>query len=207
MRARLGSPGVVLGLFAGLVGGLAGGCYDPDFSQVHYRCDGQSPTCPDGLRCVRGQCVDPKEGLGCLSGQGRRVGDNIYACPGLFSRGRAAADLCAPGFTICEDGNGVDARACGPQDRRGFFASRAQARRAPLRPPGEVVCGSPATGEALLLLGCGAQEADTMPAPGCGLPLALDCDSTRRITCGTSIDDAANQEDAESGVLCCVRVD
>lgn len=184
----------------GLVLGLLASCYEPELSplRLRYRCDGQSPACPSGLRCLRGLCVDPEEGRGCLSQIGAKVGPDAYACPGLFARGKAAG-LCAPEYEPCATGIAIDAARCGG---RGFFASRVQAARA----PGGEACGALAATEAtLLLLGCGELAGATSRiARACeGLDVALDCARTTRWICNSGLDDAVNQDEPESGVLCC----
>jgi hypothetical protein len=181
---------------------LLSGCYQPDFSDLRYRCDGQSPACPAGFTCIRGVCQRPDEAQGCLSRQGIRVGDSAYACPGTFAAGKAQG-LCAPGYSLCVDGRGISPAACGT---RGFFASRTRAHRRPSMRPEEAGCGGPDRfGDQLLLVGCGslADSTSVLSTPCGGLTAVLDCATDSRWSCNGGLEQAENRTHPDSGVLCC----
>lgn len=212
-----------------LVACLAG-CIDPmlDICGQSYQCS-TSADCPCSRQCNAGMCgvapdlasadlsgagtdlsmaPDLGDKQGCAAANGRRFGA-VWGCPGTFAMG-AARSLCAPGFHVAQDMNGVDLSACNA-DQAFFVADIVSYSDLDQcnQPAGSFSCTA-TTQMQRHRYGCGKVLAADILA-GCtnkcgGFDRAFDCNAnppTVKYRCylTTGLDSESNQE-TTIGVLC-----
>jgi hypothetical protein len=205
--------------------GLLAGCFNPDLTNVVYKCTVEKPDCPAGLTCTDGLCRPTDGGSGtddggtgdmsmpsgCTGGGGIALGPRAYACPGTFSQGQAAG-RCASGWQLCTDGSLVDQTACNDasnQKIQGFYVAEVPARKGVLEAPNFVTCGqSDLNMDQRLFFGCGKTSTNILTGNCGGFTRAVYCYMNSNWQCGAGTSPPqtlANVSNAGAGegVLCC----
>lgn len=204
--------------------GLLSGCFNPDLTNVIYKCTAEKPECPSGHICTDGLCQPVADGSaddsgltdmstpsGCAGGGGIALGTRAYACPGPFAQGQAAS-RCAAGWQLCTDGGLVDQTACNDstnQKIQGFYAAEVPARKGVLEAPTFVTCGaSDLNMDQRLFFGCGKTSASILTGSCGGFTRAVYCYMNPNWQCGAgtsppqTLGNVANGAGGD-GVLCC----
>lgn len=197
------------------------GCFNPDYSNIVYKCSAEKPGCPAGYACSGGQCVPSSDGSapsdagadlamesGCADKTGTAVGPNAYACPGLFSKGQAAS-RCAQGWRLCDKAAGIDLAKC--NGLSGFFVAEAPGARIVVVQPKDALCqASDGANPVRLFFGCGKLQSYSYEAtaPGCrGFNRVLDCVAPWDCDTGVTPHNLANAAHGAGsevdGTLCC----
>lgn len=200
---------------------LSTSCFNPDYSNIVYKCSAEKPGCPEGHACTGGLCQPIADGStgtdagadlmsesGCADKGGTAVGPNAYACPGLFNKGQAAS-RCAQGWHLCDKAAGIDLAKC--NGLSGFFVAEAPGARIVVVQPEDALCqASDGANPVRLFFGCGKLQSYTYDAtaPGCmGFNRVWDCvapwDCDTGVTPHT-LSNANHGTGSESdGLLCC----
>lgn len=215
MRALL--PIIALAMLAP----AATGCFNPDYSNIVYKCSDEKPACPEGYACSARICQPIADGSastdtgtdlaaesGCADKAGTAVGTTAFACPGLFNKGQAAG-RCAPGWHLCDKAAGIDLARC--NGLAGFFVAEAPGSRIVVVQPKDALCqASDGANPVRLFFGCGKLQSYTFDAtaPGCmGFNRVLDCanpwDCDTGVTPHTLANAAHGAGSEGDGVLCC----
>lgn len=215
--------------FSLLLLALSSACYNPDLSNVVYRCSQEKPGCPSGHVCTDGYCrlstdagSSEDAGVatdasnndlspvapGCADKGGTPLGPRAYACPGPFETGQASK-RCASGWRLCTAATDVDQKDCAKLP--GFFVAEVPGSRSVGVMPKDALCAAYDNFNPIRhFFGCGntgLSYVHTSSKKCSGFVGVVDCETPW--TCGSDFSpqilDNTSYTGASDGVLCCTR--